>query len=382
MLFRSATVVTQDSDLGTLREADVLVADGEVQAVGYDLSSPEDATVIDAAGAILMPGMIDTHRHMWQSVLRGVGADWTITNYFQRIYEEWGPLWRPEDVYAGNLLSMVEAIDAGVTTSLDWSHGLRTPDHADAAADALFDSGAGLGWPTETSSTSRRTGCPAVIRTGCSTNASPPRTPAPTSWSRCSWHGTAAERTPTSPSGPPGSSPSTETFPSRFTPESGVPAGHRDREPQQQRISAAHQHLCPRRIPAVLVLRAAGRVRRHRVDLRRVRAQRLPGYPPTGEVRDHGIPISLSMDTSVWWSADMFAAMRATLNADRGLDHMQAHERDETVINNDLRTEDVLGYATQGGADALHMGARLGSITPAKPRTSSCFAPTQPPCRR
>lgn len=62
----------------------------------------------------------------------------------------------------------------------------------------------------------------------------------------------------------------------------------------------------------------------------------------------------------------MFAAMRATLNADRGLDHMEAHQQDQTVLNNALRTSDVLRYATQGGADALGMGSDLGSITPGK----------------
>lgn len=48
------------------------------------------------------------------------------------------------------------------------------------------------------------------------------------------------------------------------------------------------------------------------------------GYPPTAKARQHGIPISLSQDAMVWWSGDMFSAMRATLNADRGLAHLRA----------------------------------------------------------
>ena len=84
-----------------------------------------------------MPGMVDTHRHMWQTAMRGYGADWTLTQYFVWYYLEPGKLFRPEDVYAGNLLGAIEAIDAGVTTTVDWSHGLQTLEHADAAVDAL-----------------------------------------------------------------------------------------------------------------------------------------------------------------------------------------------------------------------------------------------------
>ena len=60
-----------------------------------------------------MPGMIDTHRHMWQTAMRGYGADWTLTQYFVWYYLQWGKSFRPQDIYAGNLLAAIEAIDAG-----------------------------------------------------------------------------------------------------------------------------------------------------------------------------------------------------------------------------------------------------------------------------
>src|SRR5262249_59715328 len=65
------------------------------------------------------------------------------------------------------------------------------------------------------------------------------------------------------------------------------------------------------------------------------------GYPPTWKLRQHGIPVSLSMDTSVWWSGDLFSAMRSTLSADRSREHFQAHARGETVLHNRLRAEQV-----------------------------------------
>ncbi len=84
-----------------------------------------------------MPGMIDTHRHMWQTAMRAYGADWTLTQYFVWYYLEHGRLFRPEDIHAGNVVSAWDALESGVTTTVDWSHGLQTVDHADAAVDAL-----------------------------------------------------------------------------------------------------------------------------------------------------------------------------------------------------------------------------------------------------
>ena len=51
------------------------------------------------------------------------------------------------------------------------------------------------------------------------------------------------------------------------------------------------------------------------------------GYPPTWQLRKHDIPVSLSMDTSVWWSGDLFCAMRSTLGADRSREHLEAHAK-------------------------------------------------------
>src|ERR1700742_228951 len=137
VVFRNATVLTMDDRHTVLENADVLVSGETIAAVGPGLAVPDGTAEIDAAGGIVMPGMIDTHRHMWQTAMRGYGADWTLTQYFVYYYLAWGKIFRPQDVYAGNLLSAIEAIDAGVTTSVDWSHGLQTIDHAEAATDAL-----------------------------------------------------------------------------------------------------------------------------------------------------------------------------------------------------------------------------------------------------
>jgi 5-methylthioadenosine/S-adenosylhomocysteine deaminase len=90
------------------------------------------------------------------------------------------------------------------------------------------------------------------------------------------------------------------------------------------------------------------------------------GYPPTWRLRRHDIPVSLSMDTSVWWSGDLFCAMRATLGADRSREHLEAHARQETVTNHHLRAEQVVDWATRGGSRALGMDGLVGSLEPGK----------------
>jgi cytosine/adenosine deaminase-related metal-dependent hydrolase len=86
------------------------------------------------------------------------------------------------------------------------------------------------------------------------------------------------------------------------------------------------------------------------------------GYPPTWAMRAHGIPVSLSMDTSVWWSGDLFSAMRTTLGADRAREHHEAHAKGETVTQAGLRAEHVVDWATRGGARALGREGDLGSL--------------------
>jgi cytosine/adenosine deaminase-related metal-dependent hydrolase len=86
------------------------------------------------------------------------------------------------------------------------------------------------------------------------------------------------------------------------------------------------------------------------------------GYPPTWVLRSHDIPVALSMDTSVWWSGDLFSAMRSTLGADRSREHLEAHARGDTVTHCHLRAEQVVEWATRGGAKALGLEDKVGSI--------------------
>jgi 5-methylthioadenosine/S-adenosylhomocysteine deaminase len=140
ILLRGGHVVTMDRRLGELAGADVLIEGSTISDVGQRIEV-EDAEIVDVAGHVVMPGFIDTHRHTWQTPFRGVCADWTLEDYFRGIRMSISPNCSAEDVYAGNHVGALEALDAGVTTILDFSHCNNTPEHADGALQGLRDAG-------------------------------------------------------------------------------------------------------------------------------------------------------------------------------------------------------------------------------------------------
>jgi cytosine/adenosine deaminase-related metal-dependent hydrolase len=140
ILIKNGCVLSLDPAVGDFERADVLVSGNKIAAVGPNLAAP-DAEVIDASRAIVLPGFIDTHRHMWEGILRNIIPDSSLGDYFKIVQRQLGPHYRPEDVYAANLVSALGAIEVGITTILDWSHIQNSPEHTDAAIKALTDSG-------------------------------------------------------------------------------------------------------------------------------------------------------------------------------------------------------------------------------------------------
>ena len=137
-LLRGGQILSLDPD--TPPAGDILIEGETIVAVGVDLPV-SDADVIDVSGDIVIPGMIDTHRHTWQTQMRAICGDWTLTDYFYGIRLGISPAYTAEDVYLGNRLGALEALNAGVTTLLDFSHCINTPEHADAAVTGLRDAG-------------------------------------------------------------------------------------------------------------------------------------------------------------------------------------------------------------------------------------------------
>ncbi|WP_164002854.1 amidohydrolase family protein [Pyxidicoccus caerfyrddinensis] len=137
-LLRGAEVITCDPGQADLPRGDILVEDGVIAAMGPELRAG-DCRVLDLRGKLVMPGLIDAHRHTWQTPLRALGADWTVMDYLAAVRVKLAPAFRPEDLHAANLAGALEALDAGITTLVDYSHCMGSPEHADAALSALED---------------------------------------------------------------------------------------------------------------------------------------------------------------------------------------------------------------------------------------------------
>lgn len=359
LVLRNGTVLPMDGRR-VLTETDVLVTGDKIAAVGPRLEVPEGTAEIDASGGIVMPGMIDTHRHMWQTAMRGYGADWTLTQYFVWYYLEYGKLFRPEDVHAGNTLAAIEALDAGVTTVVDWSHGLRTPDHADAAVDALQ-------------------AVPGRYVLAYGNIQAPPAewTTAPEFRDfvrrRISGDDMLGFQIAFDVTGDP-------SFPEKpafevardlgvnVTTHAGVWGATSD---EGIRLMYEHGFMTPGTVYVHAASLSADSYNRiaatgGSISVSTESEQSAgQGYPPTWAIRLHGIPVSLSMDTSVWWSGDLFSAMRTTLGADRAREHLEAQAKGETVTHAALRADQVVHWATRGGADAIGRDD-LGVIEPGK----------------
>src|SRR3954467_4988758 len=153
ILIKGGAVITMDQTTpnSNFSQGDVLIEGKKILAVGPNLSAG-NADIIDATGRIVMPGFIDTHHHQFETVLRSFLADGVLINdhsgspsgsttYFEYILLTFAPVYRPQDVYINELFGGLSQLDAGVTTVHDVSQIHHSPQHSDAAIQALFDTG-------------------------------------------------------------------------------------------------------------------------------------------------------------------------------------------------------------------------------------------------
>jgi 5-methylthioadenosine/S-adenosylhomocysteine deaminase len=364
LLIRGGYVLTMDA-AGDILGGDVHIRDGVIQAIGRDLVVPE-AELIDASGKIVAPGLIDTHWHMWNTLLRGMSDGWPgaagpdRSGYFVTC----GLLGRrflPEDTYAGTRLACAEAIDGGITTVHDWAHNIRDVDYAHAGLRALRDSGlrARFSYGYEAGHHNER---PMALD---DVAALASRWPAHAADGRIhlglAWRGTG------------GSNPAMRVAPELYRAE----------------IAAARALGLPVTVHACGPLSAAGQVATYAADgllgpdlqlvhLNNASAEEIAlaaahgtpvsvspftelqigyGQPVTGELLAAGLTVGLSVDTTMLsGNADLFAIMKVT----QACANARAH--DEWA----LTARDVLGLATIGGARSLGLGDVTGSLTVGK----------------
>ena len=150
-VIRSGSVMSLDPKVGDFAKAEVLIEGKKILDVGPNLRA-DGAVEIDATGRIVMPGFIDTHHHQFETALRGFLADGILSNdksgtaagtttYYEYILLRFAPVYRPQDVYINELFAGLSQLDDGVTTVHDISQIHHSPQHSDAAIQALFDTG-------------------------------------------------------------------------------------------------------------------------------------------------------------------------------------------------------------------------------------------------
>lgn len=364
-LLKGGTVITLDRTLGDFDEADVLIEGSRIAAVGRNLPAG-DAEIIPAENMIVMPGFIDTHRHLWQGQLRNSSPHGTEYLTYRN---KCGPIYRPQDAYIGETVSILSALDAGVTTILDWSHIQNTPEHTDAVIRALQNGGIravfAYGWPMPGSvpwwknSSTRYPGDIRRLR---------------------KQYFASEDQLLTLALGP-------------TSKNTAISALEKNPEQIKQEWSLA------REVGARISLHTSGRGNllalakaiplgpdTTYVHCRRFSSEEFKmiadsggtvslccsldtlqgrGLPPIQEALDSGIRPSLSVDEEMDAPNDMFTQMRLALSFQRGLLGGRLSE-DDPDIKGLISARDVLEFATIEGARANGLEKKTGSLTPGK----------------
>jgi cytosine/adenosine deaminase-related metal-dependent hydrolase len=138
-LIRGATILTMDAQ-GDLPQADLLVQDERIAAIAPHITAA-DADVVDATGCIVIPGLVNAHMHTWQTALRGLAANWTLLEYFQKMHAGLATAFQSADLFIATRMGALNQLNCGTTTLADWCHNNPTPEHNDAAIEGLLSTG-------------------------------------------------------------------------------------------------------------------------------------------------------------------------------------------------------------------------------------------------
>jgi 5-methylthioadenosine/S-adenosylhomocysteine deaminase len=356
-LIRGGLLLTQDDQIGNISKGDVLIRDNLIAAVGENLAAP-GAEVIDATGRIVMPGLVDGHRHMFSGILRGACSNTRYVGnsggYFDIVIRQFGGSFTPEDTYISSRLGALESLNGGITTLHAWDHNMISPEHARASARAMSETGLrgrfSYGPPNDTMILDQA----GVLSLRESMFAHDVNGRASTADGR--WNLGIATR------GVENGKPEVWEPEFAFARRQGIP------------ITA---HVMDGQMPTMRKRRALGSdvlaVHVYGADEEDIRYLKESATPvctatpasarsgsstsPIVKLMEAGVTLCLSVDSAAGCdTADMFAVMRITMIVERMLHH------DAGVYS----CAQVLKHATLGGARALGLGDITGSLTPGK----------------
>jgi 5-methylthioadenosine/S-adenosylhomocysteine deaminase len=377
-LITGGIVLTQDPSLGELPKADVLIEDGRIAAVGPDLSA-DGAKVIDATGDIVIPGFIDTHRHTWETSIRTCAPDYPLIAYFGNILDKFAPHYRPDDVYAANLWGSLECLNAGITTLVDWSHIMNTPDHADAAIKGLQDAGIRSVFAYGFGNTSLVDWWFGPDYTGSVLTTDGPEARRIRSQYFSSDDGLITMGLATR--GPNFCKPDVVRHDWELAKELDLDitvhvAMDRFGYTKMQVVALRDMDLL---LPDTTYVHGSHFTDEEWALVRdsggnvsfapQIEVQMGHGWAPAVKALEYDIPIGLSSDVATTASADQFTQMHAIFGTERGRKHQEAWDADLDGLQASpglITSRQVLEWATLGGAKVAGIAHKIGSITPGK----------------
>ncbi len=142
LIKNAGLIVTMDDADTRIADGAIYIEDGFIRQVGSAAGLPQTADrIINARGMILLPGMVNTHHHFYQTLTRCMAQESNLFNWLTTLYPIWAGL-TPEAIYVSSKVAMAELMLTGCTTSSDhtyiWPNGARLDDQIQAATEMGF----------------------------------------------------------------------------------------------------------------------------------------------------------------------------------------------------------------------------------------------------
>jgi 5-methylthioadenosine/S-adenosylhomocysteine deaminase len=350
-LLKGGIVLSFDRAVGNFAQADVLIEDGRIREVRPNIAIGGDvAAVVDASERIVIPGFVDTHSHSFEGLLRSSLPNGTIFDpgYRETFEDKLITSYRPDDVYAGVLVTALGMIEMGTTAMVDTSQINHSPEHSDALVQALQDAG---------------------IRAVCAySRGRGPSSQYPQDVMRLrrSYFNsedqllTLAFATSVDP----------KTF--AFAREHGLRSVLHIRLNSEALVALGRAGLmqeadeyihCTHLDDAAWrMIKDTGGRTSHAPGLEMAMGH---GMPSIQDALDHGLRPSLSSDHTKIVAQDMFGMMRAVFDLQR-LMILQRAQNGEQSLPPLVTPRDVLEFATVEGARCANLDGRIGTLSPGK----------------
>ncbi|WP_280450748.1 amidohydrolase family protein, partial [Nocardia cyriacigeorgica] len=372
IVISGGTVITMDPALGDIADGAVLIENDEIVQVAStsDAFESVDARRIDATDAIVVPGMIDSHRHTWLALLRGISGDQALLEFIANTFYGIGSIMRADDMGVATLVGALEALDAGVTSIFDCSDCVNSPEHADANVEGL-----------------RTAGLRSVYAYGMQRyDVEPPAFGS---------HGERLRDAARLRSEYFSAADDMYQMGMLYSDFGTIPFGDTAAEIRQARELDIHGASHTGAAAGSVLLRGLrelddhglllpghlhvhcngldeqewkllGDSGAHVVTSPETELQMGMGLLPIRPAMRHGIAPGVGTDSIICGSGDLFGQMRLALQHQRAMDCLPIHAEGRSPLAIDLRVRDALTWATTNGAAIMGLGSKIGSLTPGK----------------